>query len=148
MAWTAAKRMRKVWNSDIGRPLRVAHFKATVETVLIYGTETSTLTQALSTKLDGTYTKLLRYIFQRHWSEHPTNAELYGDLPKVSTRVKRSKLAFAGHCYRATDELVSEVVFLQRPTERFYQGQQFTTAYEKSILADLCRHIAARDSEY
>ena len=66
MAWAAAKRMRKAWNSDIGRPLRVALFKATLETVLLYGAETWTLTQALSTKLDGTYTKLLRYIFQRH----------------------------------------------------------------------------------
>ena len=67
MAWAAAKCMRKVWTSDIGGPLRVALFKATVETVLLYGAETCTLTQALSTKLDGTYTKLLRYIFQRHW---------------------------------------------------------------------------------
>ena len=92
MAWAAAKRMRNVWISDIGRPLRVALFKATIETVILYGAETLTLTQVLSTKLDGTYTKLLRYIFQRHWSEHPTIAELYGDLPKVSTRVKRSKL--------------------------------------------------------
>ncbi len=116
MAWAAAKRMRKVWNYDIGRPLRVALFKATNETVLLYGAETWVLTQALSIKLDGTYTKLLRYIFQRHWSEHPTNAEFYGDLLKVSTRVKRSKLTFAGHCYRATDQLVSELVFLQRST--------------------------------
>ena len=148
MAWAAAKRMRKVWNSDIGRPLRVALFKATVETVLLYGAETWTLTQAHSKKLDGTYTKLLRYIFQRHWSEHLTNAELYDDLPKVSTRVKRSKLTFAGHCYRATDQLVSELVFLQRPTERFYQGQQFTTTYEKSILADLGTYMGVHDSEY
>ena len=138
MAWAAAKRMRKVWNSDIGRPLRVALFKATVEIVLLYGAETWILIQALSTKLDDTYTKLLRYIFQRHWSEHsPHQCGTLCDRPKFSTRVKRSKLTFAGHCYRATDQLVSELVFLQRPTERFYQGQQFTTTYEKSILADL-----------
>ena len=67
--------------------LFVAIFKATVETVLLYGAETWILTQYLSTKLDDTYTTLLRYIFQRHWSEDPTSAELYGDLPKVSTRV-------------------------------------------------------------
>ncbi len=44
--------------------------------------------------------------------------------------------------------MVSELVFLQRPTERFYQGQQFTTTYEKSILADLGIYMGARDSAY
>ncbi len=58
------------------------------------------------------------------------------------------KLAFARHCYHATDQLVSELVFLQRPTERFYQDQQFTITYEKSILADLCIYMGARDSAY
>ena len=67
----------------------------------------------------------------------------------ASTRVKRSKLTFAGHYCHATDQLVSELVFLQRPTERFYQGQQFTTTYEKSFFAGLgIIYMGARDSAY
>ncbi len=86
MAWVAAKRMRRVWTSDIGRPLRVTLFKATVETVLLYSAETWTLiTQALSTKLDGTYTKLLRYIFQRYGQNTPPMRNSMAISPK-STR--------------------------------------------------------------
>ena len=148
MAWDAVKRMRKVWNSDIERPLRISLFRSTVETVLLYGAETWALTQTLETKLDGTYTKLLRYIFQRHWSEHVTNVELYGDLPKLSTKLKQRKLTFAGHCYRAKDQFVSDLVFLQRPEERFYRGQQFKFTYEKSIIKDLGVYTGYIDAQY
>ena len=55
----------------------------------------------LTKKLDGCYTRLLRYCLGFKWSDHVTNVELYGGLTKVSKRLLDRKLRFVGHCQRA-----------------------------------------------
>ena len=66
--------------------------------------------------LDGCYTRLLRRVLNISWKKHPTIATLYGDLPRISTQVKRRRIQFAGHCARATDELVSSFVLWRHPS--------------------------------
>ncbi|KAL5255629.1 hypothetical protein ACHWQZ_G011010 [Mnemiopsis leidyi] len=43
MAWTACMKLQKVWTSGISEHLKVKFFKACVEPVLLYGSETWTL---------------------------------------------------------------------------------------------------------
>ena len=45
------------------------------QSVLIYGSETWTLTKSLEKIIDGTYTRLLRTVFNLSWSDLLTNRE-------------------------------------------------------------------------
>ena len=39
-----------------------------------------------------------------------TNQQLYGDLQKISDKIKERRLRFAGHCCRRADEAVSRLL--------------------------------------
>ena len=59
-AWTALNKLTAIWKSNLGRKLKVRFFRASVETVLLYGSEAWTLTSSLAKQLDGCYKRLLR----------------------------------------------------------------------------------------
>ena len=61
LAWAAIVKLDKVWQSNMSRSLKIEFFRATVEKVLLYGAEAWTLTETLEKRLDGCYTRLLRY---------------------------------------------------------------------------------------
>ena len=60
--------------------------------------------------LDGCYTRLLRSAFDISWKAHMSNERLYGDLPKVSDKVRKRRLQFAGHCVRSSGQVVLDLV--------------------------------------
>ena len=60
MAWSACHKLRKIWSSTLSQNLKVRLFVVTVETVLLYGAETWTLTSTLKKRLDGFYIRILR----------------------------------------------------------------------------------------
>ena len=63
-------------------------FHATVESVLLYGCETWTITAKIREALDGCYTRMLRSALNVNWKIHMTNEELYGDIPQITTKIK------------------------------------------------------------
>ena len=83
-AWAALNKMNSVWKSNLPNKLKREFFRATVEKVLLYGATTWTLTKYLESKLDGTYTRMLRAILNISWREHPTKEQLYGPIPAIS----------------------------------------------------------------
>ena len=88
-AWKAALSLNRIWKSKIlSRNTVLRIFKSTVESVLLYGSETWSMTKVLNKRLDGCYTKLLRYIFNIKWTQHISNIELYGKLDPISTVLK------------------------------------------------------------
>ena len=60
MAWSACNYMHKIWSSRLSNNLKVKIFRATIEPILLYDSETWTLSRKLEKRLDGTYTRLLR----------------------------------------------------------------------------------------
>ena len=67
-----------------------------VESVLLYNCNTWTLTKQLTKKIDGVYTRMLRKALNVvSWKQHLTNADLYGKLPPVSSRVAMHHLRLA-----------------------------------------------------
>ena len=59
LAWKALNSMMKIWKSGMRRPLKVRFFVATIESILLYGCESWTLSKAQEKSLDGTYTRML-----------------------------------------------------------------------------------------
>ena len=106
----------------------------------MYGAETWTLTKTLETKIDGCYTKLLRYALGVKWQDRVRNEDLYGTLPRVSEKIRHRRLQFAGHCFRAKDQPVSDLVFWV-PSGKLRRGKGATRTYPKSLELDTGRTI-------
>ena len=100
-AWSALNRLRTIWKSPLSDNTKRNFFRAVVESVLIYGSTAWTLTKDLEDKLYGTYTRMLRAILNKSWKQHPTNDQLYGNIPKVSDIIRERRTRFAGHCWRS-----------------------------------------------
>ena len=68
-AWGALHRLKDIWKSKLSKSLKVRLFIAACESVLLYGSETWTLTKAQEKNLDGTYTKMLRMVLGISWKD-------------------------------------------------------------------------------
>ena len=104
LAWIAFNKLDKIWKSNLSKSFKKKLFCSTVESVLLYGCETWTLTVELERKLDGCYTKLLRTSLGYSWRDHIRNEVLYGKLPKVTFKIRQRRLRLAGHCKRHPEE--------------------------------------------
>jgi len=124
-----------VWKSSITRKVKIRVFQACVESILLYGSETWTITAELRSRIDGTYTKLLRRALNINWQYHPTNQSVYQELPRLSEKIKQRRLKFAGHCARATDQPVSQLLFWTPHTGYVSRGQPKLT-YPKTLKND------------
>ena len=101
MAWSACNALHEIWSSHLSRALKIKIFKAAIEPILLYGSETWTLSKSLEKRLDGTYTRLLMRVQKISWKRHQTKKDLYGTLPPVSEIVQARRAQFAGYCYQA-----------------------------------------------
>ena len=111
LAWAAVNELDCIWKSNMDKKLKVKFFRSCVESILLYNSETWTVTGNLEKQIDGLYTKLLRRILGVRWSDHVTNKELYGDIPLLSATIRQRRMRFAGHCFRADDQPVSKLIF-------------------------------------
>ena len=89
---------------------RLKIFRATIEPILLYSSETWTLSRKLEKRLDGTYTRLLRRAQNLSWKSHPSISQIYNKLPRVSSLVKYRRVQLAGHCFRADAEVISSLL--------------------------------------
>ena len=60
-AWTAISRLSIIWKSDLTDKMKCSFFQAVVVSILLYGCTTWTQTKRLEKKVDGNYTRMLRY---------------------------------------------------------------------------------------
>jgi len=102
--------MDQIWKSNLNRTLKIRLLTSTVEAVLLYGCKTWSLNKKHEQELDGCYTRMQGKALNISWREHVTNELLYGDLPKISIKIRTSRLKLAGHCARYPDEAASNLV--------------------------------------
>ena len=114
-AWASCHQMKNIWKSNLHRDLKIRLFIATVESILLYGSETWTITKSLSKRIDGCYTRMLRMALNVNWKEHRTNKEVYGDLPRLTSKIQQRRMRLTGHIVRHND-LVAHKLALWEPT--------------------------------
>ena len=114
-AWASCHQMKKIWTSNLRQDLKKRLFVATVESILLYGSETWTITKSMAKRIDGCYTRMLRMALNINWKERRTNREVYGDLPRVTTKIQERRMKLAGHVVRH-DDLVANKLVLWEPT--------------------------------
>ena len=110
-------------------------FLSTVESVLLYGSETWTVNKTFQKRLDGCYTRMLRMALNISWKEKLTNQQLYGELPPVSSKVAYRRMLLAGHCARHEEEEASKLVLWQ-PTQGYRKRGRRAVNYIDTLLED------------
>ena len=110
LAWAACNKLNKIWHSNLVNEQKIYLFNVLIEPILLYGSETWTLTTHQQQRLDGTYTNLLRRAQNIHWSEHATREHIYDNLPPLSQTLAKRRLQFAGHCQRAMGKIVQSLL--------------------------------------
>ena len=135
LAWSAANKLERIWKSNLNRDLKIKFFRACVESILLYNSETWTLTKTMEIKIDGLYTKLLRRALNVSWKDHVSNKELYGGIPPLSSTIRKRRLRFAGHCSRAENQPVTNLLLWSPSQGKRGQGAGIQT-YPKLIKKD------------
>ena len=110
MAWRACNKIEKIWKTKLKRDLKIRLLTSTVEAILLYGSETWSLSKKQEKELDGCYTRLLRKALNVSWKDHVTNRDLYGEMPKITEKIRVRRLKLAGHCGRHPEEVASNLV--------------------------------------
>ena len=105
LAWSACNKMKKIWKSNMNRKIKVRFFRATVESVLLYNSETLTINKSMQKRIDGCYTRVLRMATNISWKENTTNEVLYQDLQPLSKTIRERRMRLACHCVRHTTEM-------------------------------------------
>ena len=150
LAWSACNKLDKIWSSNlIDNNLKIKVFQTTIEPILLYGSETWCLTKLLEKRLDGTYTRLLRRVKNLSWRDHPTRNMIYGPLKPISVVVKARRVQFAGHCARASSEVISSLL-LWKPKLVAQRSRKLTfpdTVSRDTGLKQCDLEIAMRDRE-
>ena len=103
--------------------------------ILLYGCTTWTLTKRLEKKLDGNYTRMMRAILNKSRRQHPTKHQLYGHLPPITKTIQVTRTRHAGHCWRSSDELISDVL-LRTPTHGHAKAWRPARKYIQQLCED------------
>ena len=132
-AWKALDSLRVVWKSSLSDKMKRDLFKAVVESVLVYGSNTWTLTKQMENSLDGTYIRLLCAALNISWKKHPTRRQIYGHLPLITTVIRERRLKLAGHLFRNKDELGRNVLLWCPRHGQRYKGRPQHTFVDQLV---------------
>ena len=113
--------MKRLWTSNMRNKLKIRAFKATVETVILYGSQCWILDSKLRKLIDGCYTRLLSiytyvyiYIYIYIWfrispgkvKQARTNQTIWiNGSSKATDIISDRMLNLAGHCIRNKEEM-------------------------------------------
>ena len=131
-AWSALHSLSNVWKASIKKSTKTKVFKACVESILLYGSESWTLNVKRSKRLDGIYTKMLRSIYNMSWRQHHTIKQIYGNLPRITSIVRQRRLKLAGHVSRHNEPAGKLIIW--RPDAPRRIGRPYVTL--KSIIEE------------
>ena len=110
IAWKACHKLKQIWKSTMNRKLKIRIFRATIEIILLYGSETWTITKTFENKIDGCYTWLIIMILNISWRDNIPNKILYIGLPKILEVIRDRRMTIACHCVRHKDEACHDLI--------------------------------------
>ena len=112
-AWQALNMINCIWNSNMRKEIKVRFFVAAIESILLYGCESWTVTPKIESMLNGTYTKMLRKATNVKWWERKTNAEVYKELPLLGNKIAARRIKLSSNCHRHSEVAAISLVLWQ-----------------------------------
>ena len=102
------KHLDRIWNQpNLTMPTKIRIYSSCVLAVLLYGSETWTLTQADWKRLDSFHTRCQRRILHTRWYDFVSNNEVLRriGLLAASSIVRKRRLRLFGHVARLTENV-------------------------------------------
>jgi hypothetical protein len=109
LAWRALHSLKSVWKSSMNNELKRSLFLATAEAILLYGCEAWTLSVKEEASLDGCFTRMLRMVMNVTWRDKVRNEVLYGNLPRVTDKIRERRVRLASDTTRLRQATCSVV---------------------------------------
>ena len=110
-AWGACHQLKTIWKSGMRKDMKIRLFRATVESVLLYGSETWTMSQSLVKRVNGCYSRMLRMALNINWQQKMSNTDVFGTIPMPSVMIANRRMRLAGHIARHDDLLANDLLF-------------------------------------
>jgi len=110
--------MNRLWTSPIfGRATKVKIFNSSVKAVLLYASESWTVTQRTVDRIQVFINKCLRRILNIHWPHRIANKELWKKTSEqpVLEQLRRRKWNWIGHTLRRSDDSIVKQVLRWMP---------------------------------
>ena len=137
IAWTTIKKLNSVWKSQLSIEFKIEIYNSLVKSVLLYSCETWSLTKALEKKIEGANHRLLRYSLNISWKLKIPNAVAFAGIIEISEVIRERRVRFAGHCLRAKDQPVSELVLWEGA--EVSGKRKLLSSFPKILCNDLLR---------
>ena len=135
LAWKSLHKLNKVWTSGLPNASKLKLFRATTETILTYGSSTWSLTTQEEKALDGTYTRMLRKVYNISWRDRVNNKTLYGSVRKLSDTIRIRRLKLAGHVFRDQSS-PAHLTITWMPAHGYAQRGRPPSSFIGTILRD------------
>ena len=119
LAWTAHKKLEKIWSAaHISVKLKIDILRASVFSILLYGSETWILSRDLTNQLNSFATRCYRKILGISYLEHITNEEVYSRVEQkpLAETIHLRQLTWVGHALRRPANEPSRIFALYEPT--------------------------------
>ena len=71
-----------------------------------------------------------------NWMERRTNQDVYGAMPRVTTKIQKRRMRLAGHCIRH-DDLVAHKLILWEPTHGHRSRGRPKLSYVDNLRKDM-----------
>ena len=126
LAWKSLNKMDKIWKSKIDESLKIMLFRATTETILLYGSQTWALTASEEKALNGTYTRI-RQVRNLSWKDRVDKKSIYGNLRPITETIRERRLRLAGHVHRDKSSPAHMTVLWQPKHGTVARGRSVTT---------------------
>ena len=78
------------------------------------------------------------FILNVSWKDHPSNHEVYGNMPKITEVIRERRVRLAGHSFRNKNELASDLLLWAPEHGQRRRGRPYKS-YIDQLIVD-CGH--------
>ena len=99
--WAAVRRLANFWqSSEVTINAKLNFFGTICQTIFLYPSPSWVLDSRLEALLNGSYTRMLRFVKGLDYANHPTIGDIYGDMPTVVALIAKRRLTMIGSVFR------------------------------------------------
>ena len=128
--------LNQIWRSgNISRKTKLRLFNSNVKSVLLYGSETWSLTKKNETKIQVFVNKCLRRILKVFWPQIISNQDLWSETnqPPIVNQIQQRKMRWIGHTLRKSPDEITRQALKWNPQGKRKRGRPKMTWRRQTI---------------